>query len=51
MTCEKCGSTENVESVQVSGGRDYPPRPPEYADLCEDCRDELGGREGYEEEV
>lgn len=50
MPCAKCGSTEDVESVQVSPGRDYSgpgggPRPPEYADLCGDCREERAEKE------
>lgn len=43
--CEGCQNMKgNVEAVQVSSGRDYPgvggaPTPPEYASLCEQCRE------------
>lgn len=40
MPCERCGSEKDVDTVCVFGGRDYPPRPPEYAALCADCQDE-----------
>lgn len=49
-TCEICGGTDDVESVQVYGGRDYPPRPPEYRDLCSDCREEREPDEPQEPE-
>lgn len=45
--CERCGSlADDVESVQVAAGRDYPGVgggicPPEYAPLCGDCRQEI----------
>lgn len=52
--CDKCGEDkEDGEEVMVSPGRDYPGVgggivPPEYAFVCEECREEE--RQRYEEQ-
>lgn len=40
--CQFCTRPDptDVQTVQISSGRDHPPRPPEHADACRDCRAE-----------